>query len=310
MKNLLVLMLSLSVANSYAATSPLSKQRSLRQLVQKQLLRGKATLSSVLVASSLLLTSPAVAQGAVLPPPENQQEANHAEHSSVLNLVLTFAGRVRDSHIVYVGQGHRDRALFLGLRLALTAVPLAEADLLLSDADARLFDRAGPVLRDAKVEEIQHFLRPDAELIRLYDISMLAVEGLDSHAYQAVQIDTFPAPETLLTVVAYRTDLVPEREKLDWWEILAATPLLQGQCQALSVTPALWSAHSNCDFNRMGTTTAPIFTAGGKLVGFYLAEGNIVVIPPQVQTYLEGALVVEAEQKLPLTWGALKKGGY
>lgn len=310
MKNLLVLMLSLSAADGYAATSPLAKQRSLRQLMQKQLLRGQATLSSMLVASSLLLTSPAAAQDVALPPLDQQQEANHAEHSSVLNLVLTFAGAVRDSHIVYVGEDHQDRALFLSLRLTLTVLPIAEAELLLSDADAQLFDRTGVVLRDAKVEEVRHFLRPDAKLVRLNDITLLAVEGLDTRAYQAVQIDTFPAAGTLLTSVAYRTDLVPEREKLAWLEILAAAPLTQGPCQALSVTPAQWSAHSNCAFNGIQPTTAPIFTAGGKLVGFYLILGDLVVIPPQVQAYLERALVVEAEQKLPLTWGAIKRGDY
>ena len=310
MKNLLVLMLSLSAVDSYAATSPRSKRGTLHQLLQKQLLRGQATLSSMLAASSLLLTSPAAAQDAALPPPDHQQEANHAEHSSVFNLVLTFAGAVRDSHIVYVGEDHQDRALFLSLRLTLTALPIAEAELLLDAADAQLFDRAGAVLRDAEIEEVQHFLRPDAKLVRLNDIALLAVEGLDTRAYQAVQLDTFPTPGTLLTLVAYRTDLVPAREELAWLEVLAAAPLTQEQCRALIVNHARWSARSNCGPNDVMPTTAPIFTAGGKLVGFYLIRGDIVVIPPQVQAYLEEAFVVEAEHKLPLTWGAIKRGDY
>lgn len=311
MKRLLVLILWLSAAHSHAAPPSPAKQGSLHQLLQRQLPRGRATLSSILAAGSLLLTSPAAAQNAEILPPLEQQQDNHIEHYAVLNLVLTFAGTVRDSHIVYIGEDRQARALFLSLRFNLLALPVAEAELLLGTAAAQLFDHTGLVLHDAEVEEVQNFLRPDAELARLHDIALLVVEGVDTRAYQAVQIDTFPAPGTSLTTVAYRTDLVPERKARRWLEVIAAAPLAREKCRAFNFMPELWLAHSNCGLHDRGSTTsAPIFTAEDKLVGFHLIEGDIVVVPPQVHAYLEEALVVAAEQKLPLTWGAIKKGGY
>ena len=304
---ILNLLLALALLSSHAFAQLPSKQRSLRQLVQQHLPHWSKTLVGAVVTSSLLLSSPVVAQD--LRPVGHYTQATRAEHQSVFNLVLSFAGRFRDSRIVYVGEDRQARALFLGLRLNVIVLPIAEAELMLGIADAWLFDHEGLVQRDAEVEEVQAFFRPDLELARLYDMTLLTVKGLATRDYQAVQLDAFPELEKL-TSVTYRIDLVPRADEPDWLEIFAAAPLAREECVASSVTPELWLAESNCGIGNSVSTTSPIFTAVGKLAGFNLIEGEIVVIPPEVQAYVEEALAVEAEQKLPIAWGAIKRGEY
>ncbi len=308
MKVVLVLTLLLGAMYSSAATLSPSKPGRLRLLMQERLPRWQATLGSTLAAGILLFSSPVAAQDGGAQPQGQWREANHAEHSAVLNLVLTFKGTRRSIHIVHVGEDRQARALFLGLRFGFMAIPTAEAESILGIADAWLFDRSGLARRDAEVWEVESFFRPDAEQVRLHDITLVAIEGLNTSDYHVAPLDDFPKLGESLTSVDYRTQLVPERERLNWIELHAAAPLTQEDCIAFSFAPDLWSAHGNC--GRREATT-PIFNAAGKLVGFNLAAGEIVVIPPQVRTYLlEERFGVSAKRKLPLTWGAIKGGAY
>lgn len=308
---LLVLALLLSTTHSMAQLP--SQQRGWRKLASFTEAVGgflaprrwRDTLVGMTVASSLLLSLPVVAQE--LRPVGHYTQASRAEHLSVFNLLLNFAQTWRDNHIVYVGQ-RGDHSLFLGLRLGITVIPIAEAELMLGAADAWLFDHEGLVSHSVAVEEIQAFLRPDANLVRLYDITLLAIEGLDMHDYRAVQLDAFPSPERPLEIVSYRVDLVEEKE--EWVEVLSKAPLAREGCTAFGITPEMWSAHGNCGIDGIVSATAPIFNAAGKLVGFIIHKGDMVVIPPQVKAYLEEALAVAPGQKLSITWGAIKQGGY
>ncbi len=346
---LLVLTLLLSAANSSAATPPPSKQGVLRQLVQQHLPFSSLTeafgrfllrttpgrfllrttpgrfllrttpgrflaphwreaLSSTLAAGILLFSSPAVAQD--LRPIGRYTQATRAEHLSVFNLVLDFAETKRASNFVYIGKDRQDRALFLGLRVNVTILPVMEAELMIGVADAWLFDHEGLVQRDAEIEEVQAFLRPDANLARLHDITLLAVEGLDTRDYSAVRVAAFPPLETPLEIVVYRTDLIGERQ--DWVEVFSDAPLAREECMAISFDPERWSAGGNCATGTLAVSiTAPVFIAKeGELVAFAISDAEMVVIPPLVQAYLEEALGVEAKQKLPLAWGAIKRGAY
>ena len=307
---ILNLLLVLALLSSHAFAQLSSKQRGLRQLVQQHLPHWSKTLVGAVVTSSLLLSSPVVAQD--LQPAGHHTQATRAEHQSVFNLMLVFNETERPSHFVYVGQDWQRRALLLGLRLNVTIVPFAEAGLMLGVAEAWFFDHEGLVQRDAEVEEVQAFLRPDIELARLYDLTLLTVKGLATQDYRAVRVGAFPPPATPLDIVVYRTDLAGAEGAAEWVKVFSNAPLAREECMATSFAPELWSAIGNCTTGRLGVSvTAPIFTASdGELVAFGLTDTEMVVIPPEVQAYVEEALAVEAEQKLPTAWGAIKRGEY
>lgn len=316
---LLVLTLLLSSAPSMAQLP--SQPRGLRSLASSlkeafgRLLapHWRGTLVSAVAASSLLLSSSAAAQEKApvpLRPIGHYTQATRAEHQSAFNIALNLADTWRDSHIVYVGRDNEKRALFLSMRINVTVPPVAEAETMLDVSEAWLFNHEGLVQRNAKVEEAQVFLRPDAEFNRMHDLTLLAVEGLDTQDYHAVQVDASLPLETPLDIIAYRFDLALIRGVEGWVDLYSKAPLARDECRAFSVTPELWSAQSNCFDGVMEFTTAPIFTKAGELVGFYFMQGEVVVIPPAVQLYLEEALAIPPEQKLPVTWGELKEEAY
>ena len=157
-------------------------------------------------------------------------------------------------------------------------------------------------LQQAEVEEVQAILRPDNNLVRLYDLTLLAVKDLDSKAYQAAPLaTTMPLQKPLYTVAFHRS------VRDDWVQEFSEAKLWQRQCAANSFTPAQWSAFGNCDINGEAIS-APIFTAAGELLGFNLHYGDIIVVPPQAHQYLQESLDVISEQKLATTWANIKEG--
>ena len=304
---LLVFILLLSSAPSMAQLP--SQQKGLRSLVS----HWRNTLVSAVAAGSFLLTSPVVAQEKAfvpLRPIGHYTQASRAEHQSVFNVALNLDDTWRDSHIVYVGRDSEKRDLFLAVRTNITIAPVANAETMLDASEAWLFDHEGLVLPNAEVEEAQVFMRPDVDFIRLHDLTVLAIEGLDSRDYHAVQVDTALPLETPLDIIAYRFELALMMGVEGWIDLYSKAPLARAECHAFSVAPEFWSAQSNCFGGVMEFTTAPIFNKAGKLVGFYLLDGEIVIIPNSVQLYLEQALGIPPEQKLPVTWGELKKEAY
>ena len=89
-----------------------------------------------------------------------------------------------------VGEDKRQRALLLGLRTNMTILPLKNAEPLIDKSEAWVFDHQGLVLQQAEVEEVQAILRPDNSLVRLYDLTLVAVKGLDSRDYQVAPLAT------------------------------------------------------------------------------------------------------------------------
>lgn len=189
----LILLCALLMSSSQSVAQLPSQQRSLRQFVEQvpSMVRRlvpsswRNTLVGMAVAGSLLLASihpsPAVAQG--LRPIGHHIEATRPEHLSVVTLMLNFNQTWRDSHLVYVGHGVDKRALFLGMRVNITTLPLAEAELMLDTAKAWLFDHEGLVEASAVVKEVEAFLRPDGQFVRLHDITLLAIEGIARYDY-------------------------------------------------------------------------------------------------------------------------------
>ena len=179
---------------------------------------------------------------------------------------------------------------------------------MLDTAEAWLFDHEGLVKSAAVVKEVEAFLRPDGRFVRLHDITLLAIEGIDRYDYRAVRLDPSPSPETPLEAVSYRVDLVARGEDEDnWLDMIRKAPLARQGCTIFSVNPEMWSAQSNCGAGGLVLPTALIFNAAGEIVGFNLEGGEVVLIPHQVHTYLEQALAVDPKQKLSDTWGAIKK---
>ncbi len=300
--------LSLLLALTLSAQS----QGQTQQLARQHLPPWSKKLISVAIASGLLLSSPVMAQE--LPLNAQFTTTTRAEHLSVLNLMFISNGRQRSGYFAYVGQDPQNRALLLGLRLSVTIIPFVEAELVINadGAETLIFNHEGLALRTAAVEEKQAFLRPDVELARLYDMTLLALDGLTTQDYHAVQVGAFPPTTTPLDIVVYRTDLLLDPGKdVDWVAVYSNAPLAQEKCVATSFTPELWSANGNCTTGRFAvSTTAPIFTADdGELVAFAFSATEMIVIPPEVQTYVQEALAINSTQKLSTTWGAIKKRG-
>ena len=301
----LLLMLTLLLSSTHSMAQLPSPQKGWRSLAS----HWRNTLVSAVAAGGLLLSSPGAAQEKAfvrLRPVGQYTQASRAEHQSVLNVALNLKDTWRNSHIVYVGRDSEKRDLFLAMRINVTIDPILDADPMLDVSEAWLFDHEGLVLRNAEVEEAQVFLRPDRDINRRHDLTVLAVEGLDSQDYHAVQVDPELPLETPLDIIAYRFELALMMGVEGWVDLYSKAPLARDECSAFSVAPEFWSAQSNCFDGVMEFTTAPIFNKAGKLVAFYLLDGEIVVIPPSVQLYLEQALGIPPEQKLPVTWGELK----
>ena len=300
MKILLVLMLSMYPLHG-SATNLLpahSKRNVWRNVVQEKLPQHlQRILVGATTIATLLLASPSVAQEV-----GKWQEVDQPKHLNVFHIVLDFNGIPRKNVLVYVGEDKHQRALLLGLRLGMIILPIKNAEPLLDKSDAWLFDHEGLVLQQAKVEEVQAILRPDNLLARLYDLTLVAVRGLDNKAYQAAPLATsLPLQEPLYTVAYHHL------QQGDWMQEFSEAKLYQRRCVANFFTPARWAALGNCNIgDKSKAARAPIYTAAGELIAFNLLNSEIVVIPPQALQYLQEALEVRAEQKLATTWANIK----
>lgn len=238
------------------------------------------------------------------------QEIDNERYFSVLYMVLDFMHTKR-SHIAYLGNDHEGRALFLGLRFNVLDVPHVQGKLLFGAEVAYLVDHEGLALEEAQIEEIRVFTSPDNNEIRLYDMTLLAVEGLDTTAYQPLKLAHFPKSGTELDLVSYHVPVPVDPDNWNWQEDVLDSPLLQQRCRAGRFMPQSWVVRSNCNLVVPPAPvgfTAPVFAAE-HLVGFGFIEENLVGIPDVVVEHVQHALAVDARPSLPVTWGEIKNRG-
>lgn len=312
MKNLLLLMFALHMTNVNAATfnslKPDRVATAARNFMHKHLPTWGKVVVSVAMIATLLSAGNLQAQDEGFQEKVEEklwQEVDNERYFSVLQLVLDFFQTQRSSHIVYLGKDNNDRALFLSLRLNILDIPHVQGRLLLDAATAYLADHNGLVLEDAKVEEVRAFISPDDSDGRIYDMSLLAVEGLDTDAYLPLEIALYPKSGTELDLVSYH---IPIPDDPNNWQEIFDAPLLQQKCVAGPFSPLVWELASNCALDTLGAgITAPVFV-GDYLVAFGLIETKLVGITPVVIEHLSHALAVDAELKLPVTWGEIKNG--
>ena len=305
---LLVLFLTLPLQHSQAASKLVSLSSHWRK-----------TLVSVVTTATLLFSPPVSAQQ---PDPEQvlhnpaqlakdmgYQEVAEGEYTEIFYMVLDHADIRRDSHVIYLGQDKQRRALFLALRINTTVLPIKNSDSLIGIADVWLFNANGHILSQVKAEELHVFIRPDNEVMRLHDITLLAMRGLKMEEYTGAQLASHFPVDTPLMAVSYHLNLLEED---GWWVDDFINALLQKKnCRANIYQPQKWTAFGDCDTEEFAAAiTAPILTSvegkSGKLVGFGLIESEIVALPPQVKAYLDSQLAIEPMGKLSLTWGKLK----
>lgn len=253
---------------------------------------------------------------------ERLDHGHHADHhSAIFYLVLRNGENIRHIPLVYLGTDPEGSALLMGLRLGITSLPHQKGISILGASDIWLLDNHGVVVWQndtMELEEVQKFISPDQTAVRLYDLTLLMPHGFEPSHYHAAEIAaTLPHAGDPLHTIAWHG----EQPTLDWLAdldrgIVARIQLMQRNCAAGMPGDGAWAATNTCSAGVIDPAmSSPTFNMDGQLVGFNLSRGDGVAIAASVADGVHELLSsaphsVDAGQKLPTKWGAIKQGSH
>ena len=265
--------------------------------------KGLATLKSSLVTVALTasLATASVADDVLW---QRVNSKSPAVHRATFLLDIGLASHHREMPIVMVGEDSQGRHLFIATRVYLLDLPLANGRLILDEANSiDLYAYDGLVDSDFVIDEIKSFVRPDNQLGRSYDFSVLAIEGLKAlDNYPSARTAEFPALMTPLELVVYEPGG-------NGWRAYHRRCLARRHV-------GLWLAASDCVVPLMDNEFVDIGTpvsSTDKVVGLQVEPNDaefpvMVTIPKDLQIFLDIELSVNPSEQLSTMWGKIKTG--
>ena len=257
-----------------------------------------------------------------------------AEFRSVMNLQIVTPSRRLVEHFIYLGQDRDDGAVFVTMHSFQTIYALARRDI---DQDIfyKLQAWDGTVWENVAVDLVHLF--PVAEL-DFYGLSLVRIAGLALHDFTPMQLARFPSHAKPINQLSYFAGKAFPSHELGNFNIdpnddgavvargedkpppFSAMSLYWQRCQAGMFDHVTQLGTHTCSSPGAITQGSVIINSlTGEAVGFYLIrvvpdltqvaalKHMVVGFSPEVRVQVEAMLSVSPHDKLPTSWGTLKK---
>lgn len=228
-------------------------------------------------------------------------------HRTAFLLEIELATHQREMPLVMVGRDSLGQHLFVGARIHILNLPIANQRVILDEAlSVSLYAHDGLVDGDFIVKEIATFDRPGDSLARIYDLSVLTIETATVNAlndYPIAKPADFPALMTPLDIVVYH----PGGRS---WRAYHRRCRIRRHIDN-------WLATNDCVVpffeNRFVDMGATLFiNSTDKFAGVQLEPDNVelpvmIPVPKDLQVFLDAELSINSGERLPTTWGEIKR---